>query len=62
MRGIPKCVEQDEVKKKKNQLAVCCTVNAAVLKGDHDYPTNVDSRLCNTKHVPYLSMVSSELK
>ena len=62
MRGIPKHVQQLEVKNRKEQMAVRGTVRAAVLEGDPDCPNLVASSVYDAKPVHYLSMVSDELK
>ena len=62
MRGIPKHVEQKEVKNRKEQLAVRGTVKAAVLEGDPNCPNLVASSVYDAKPVHYLSMVSNEIK
>ena len=62
MRGIPKCVIQEEVKSKKGQIEVRGTTKCAVLKGDPDCPNLIASSVYDSKPVHYLSMVSESMK
>ena len=62
MRGISKYVMQKEVKNRKEQIAVCRTVKAAMLEGDPPWPSLVASSIYETKPVRFLSMVSDEVK
>ena len=61
-RGIPKHVQQKEVKNRKEQIAVCGTVKAEVLEGDPNCPNMVALSIYDAKLVHYLSMVLDELK
>ena len=62
MRGIPKCVVQEEQLSKKNQDAVRGTTKAAVLKGDDECPSLIASSVYDSKPVHFLSMMSKEIK
>ena len=62
MRGLPKCVIQQEVLNRKRQLQVRGTVKAAVLLGDPQCPNLVASSIYDTKPVHFLSMVCTEVK
>ena len=61
-RGVPSCVKQEEIKNRKQQIAVRGTVKAAVLKGDSDCPNLVASSVYDAKPVHYLSMVCTEIR
>ena len=45
LRGIPKCVMQDELKNRTEQLLVRGTVKAAVLEGDPICPNLLASQI-----------------
>ena len=62
MRGIPKCVVQEEQLSKKGQDAVRGTTKAAVLKGDDECPSLIASSVYDSKPVHFLSMMSKEIK
>lgn len=62
LRGIPKCVMQDEVKNRTEQLLVRGTVKAAVLEGDPSCPNLLASSVYDTKPVHYLSMATDKLQ
>lgn len=61
-RGVPSCAKQEEIKNRKQQIAVRGTAKAAVLKGDSDCPNLVASSVYDAKPVHYLSMVSTEIR
>lgn len=62
MRGVPKCVTQEEVKNKKKQIEVRGTVKAAVLEGDPDCVGLVALSVYDTKPVHYLSMACQKIE
>ncbi len=62
MRGLPKCVLQEEKKKRSDCLAVRGTVNAAVLVGDPKMPDLVASSVYDTKPVHFLSTCCESIK
>lgn len=61
-RGIPSCVQQEEVTLKEALRKVRGTVKAAKLEGDKDSPFLIVSSVYDTKSVHYLSMVSETVK
>ena len=61
-RGIPKCVQQDEVTSRAAQALVRGTVKVAKLEGDPQCPCLIASSVYDTKPVHYLSMVSPKVE
>lgn len=61
-QGIPDCVLQEEVKKKKAQIWVRGTVKAAKLVSDPGCLHFIASSVYDTRPVHYLSMVSDSIK
>lgn len=62
MRGLPKCVLQEEKKKRSDVLAARGTVKAAVLKNDPLLPDLVASSVYDTKPVHFLSTCCESIK
>ena len=62
MRGIPKCVAQEEQKNKKLQILAQGTVKVAVLRGDEEVGDLVATSIYDSKPVHFLSMVCKSLK
>ena len=62
VRGIPKSVQQKQVKNRTEQISVRGTVKAALLEGDAACPNLVACSIYDTKPVHYLSMVCNTLK
>ena len=62
MRGLPKCVLQEEKKKRSDVLAVRGTVKAAVLCNDPELPDLVASSVYDTKPVHFLSTCCESIK
>ena len=62
MRGIPKCVKQEELSNKQDQLNARGTVTAAVLVGDDECPDLLATCVYDTKPVHFLSMVCKLVK
>ena len=62
VRGIPKCVLQDEENNPVAQRAARGTVKSAVLEGDPGCPNLIASSLYDTKPVHYLRMVSESIQ
>jgi hypothetical protein len=61
-RGLPKCVIQEEPKKKSAQDTMRGTTKAAVLTGDPEVPDLVAFSVYDTKPVHFLSMACTGLK
>ena len=61
-RGIPSCVQQEEVKTRTAVQKVWGTVKVAKLEGDPDCMCLVASNVYDTKPVHYLSMVSDKIE
>jgi hypothetical protein len=61
-RGLPSSVLQEEVKNKKEQMAVRGTVKATVLIGDPECPDLVATSVYDTKPVHFLSMICNSIK
>jgi hypothetical protein len=62
MRGIPPCVQQEEVKKRTLLDSVRGTVKVAKLEGDPQCPCLIASSVYDTKPVHYLSMVTERVQ
>lgn len=62
MRGLPKCVIQEEQKSQKDQRKTRGTVKAAVLVGDDKCPNLIAASVYDTKPVHFLSMSCEEIK
>ena len=63
MCGLPKCVLQEEKKKRSDVLAVCGTVKSAVLCNDPELPDLVASiSVYETKPVYFLSTCCKSMK
>ena len=58
MRGLPKCVLQDEVVLRSAQINVRGTVKAAVLEGDDDCPNLIACSVYDTKPVHCDDLIS----
>jgi hypothetical protein len=61
-RGLPSSVLQEEVKNKKEQMAVRGTVKATVLIGDPECPDLVATSVYDTKPVHFLRMICNSIK
>ena len=62
MRGIPSCVQQQEVKNRTLLDSVRGTVKVAKLEGDPECPCLLASSVYDTKPVHYLSMVTERVQ
>ena len=62
MRGIPLCVQQEEMKNRTLLDSVCGTVKVAKLEGDPECPCLIASSVYDTKPVHYLSMITEKVE
>ena len=62
MRGIPPCVQQEEVKNRTLLDSVRGTVKVAKLEGDPECPCLIASSVYDTKPVHYLSMITEKVE
>jgi hypothetical protein len=60
-RGVPKCINRDEVENKNLQAKVRGTTKAAVLEGDSEYPDIIAFSVHDTKPVNFLYTVCTSL-
>ena len=62
MRGIPSCVQQQEVKNCTLFDSICGTVKVAKLEGDPECPCLTASSVYDTKPMHYLSMITEKVE